>query len=83
MSMDKPTARPPDVVAGDEVLDGTDPHAGDDADWESHEARRARRHPRAVTAAVLEGSAAGLLLSTAMWCVVAAVAFALYKTLID
>ena len=32
MSMDKPTARPPDVVPGDEILDGTDPHAGDDAD---------------------------------------------------
>ena len=35
--MNNPTARPPEEVAGDEVLDGTDPHAGDEADWENDE----------------------------------------------
>ena len=82
MSMDKPTARASDVVAGDEVLDGTDPHAGDDADWESHQPAAPVATPEPSPLLFWRGLLLGLLLSAAMWCVLAAVAVVLYKTLI-
>ena len=82
--MDKPaSAQPRDVVADHEVLDGTDPHAGDDADWESHERAAPVVTPEPSFLLFWKGLALGLLLSTAMWGVLAAVGFALYKALID
>ena len=83
MTMDKPTARPPDVVADDEVLDGTDPHAGDDADWESHQPAAPVVTPEPSPLLFWKGLLLGLLVAAAMWGVLALVAFALYKTLID
>lgn len=80
--MDIPTsAWPAGVTAGDEVLDETDPHAGDDADWEDDELAAA------IILAALEpspllfwkGLLLGLLFSAAAWCAVAAVVFALYR----
>jgi hypothetical protein len=83
MTMDKPTARPPDVVADDEVLDGTDPHAGDDADWESHQPAAPVVTPEPSPLLFWKGLLLGLLVAAAMWGVLALVAIALYKTLID
>ena len=83
MSMDKPTARPPDLAADEDVLDGTDPHAGDDADWESHKPAAPAVTQEPSPLLFWKGLLLGLVLSTAMWGVVAAVAYALYKTLID
>ena len=82
--MDKPSStRPPDVIVDHEVLDGADPHAGDDADWEHHEraAPVVTREPSFLL--FWKGLALGLLLSTAMWCVLVVIGFALYKALAD
>ena len=63
--------------------DGTDPHAGDDADWESHQPAAPVVTSEPSPVLFWRGLLLGLLLSTAMWCVLAAVAFVLYKTLFD
>ena len=82
--MDKPpSARPPDAVADHEVLDGTDPHAGDDADWEHGEPAAPVVTPEPPPLLFWKGLVLGLLLSTAMWFVLAAVGFTLYKALIE
>ena len=82
--MDKSTSARPDVVAGDEVLEPTDPHAGDDADWEQHEPAAAPVGPAEPSPLLFwVGLLVGLLLSAAMWCVLAVVAFALYKGFLD
>ena len=63
----------------DDVLDLADPHAGDDADWGSDD-------PAAVTSGLerssllfWKGLLVGLWLSAVAWCVLAAVALALYN----
>lgn len=83
--MDNRTSARPEVVAGDEVLEASDPHAGDDADWEQHEAAAAAPIGPPEPSPVLfwVGLLVGLLLSAAMWGVLAVVVFALYKGLLD
>lgn len=79
--MDNLTSAQPAGPAAD-VLDETDPHAGDDADWEEDELA-------AAIAVALEpsfllfwkGLLLGLLFSAAAWCLLAAAVFALYKLL--
>ena len=81
--MDNPTARPPEEVAGDEVLDGADPHAGDEADWENDEPAAPIGTPEPSPFLFWKGLLLGLLLSTMMWCALAAVALGLYTALLD
>ena len=81
--MDKPTARRPYVVAGEEVLDGTDPHAAMTPTGRVDEPAAPVVSPEPSPLQFWKGLLLGLILSTAMWCVLAAVAFVLYKTLID
>jgi hypothetical protein len=78
--MDKPTSgRPADVAAGGDVLDEADPHAGDDADWEEHDlAAAVTIAPEPSPLLFWKGLLLALLLSAAAWCVLAALAFALY-----
>ena len=81
--MDTPTSgRPADIATSDDVLDEADPLAGDDADWQQHDlaaATASRSEPSSLL--FWKGLLLGVVLSTAAWCLLAALGFALYKAL--
>jgi hypothetical protein len=73
--MGKPTSAPPAHDA--DVLDETDPHAGDDAEWVDDDLAAVAAEPASLL--FWKGLLLGLLLSVVAWCLLAAVAIALSK----
>ena len=63
--------------AGDDVLDETDPHAGDDADWEQAHPADAVTEPSPLL--FWKGLVLGLALAVVAWGVLAAVLFVLLQ----
>ena len=62
---------------GDDVLDETDPHAGDDADWEPAELPAAVTEPSPLL--FWKGLVLGLALTVVAWGLLAAVIFVLLQ----
>ena len=76
--MDKRTsARRAGEAVGDDVLDETDPHAGDDADWEQAEPASAVTEPSPLL--FWKGLVLGLAFAVVAWGLLAAVIFVLLK----
>jgi hypothetical protein len=76
-----PSARPPGVPAGHDVLDETDPHAGDDADWADDDKRVAIAEPSPLL--FWKGLVVGLFLSVAAWALLAAIMVTVYAIVAD
>ena len=75
---DDRTVGPPDhLTSGEHVLDETDPHAGDDTEWEQVEPATPADEPSPLV--FWRGLVVGLLLSGAGWLVLALAVFAISR----
>jgi hypothetical protein len=78
--MDKHTsARRARDAVGEDVLDETDPHAGDDADWERAEPADAVAEPSPLL--FWKGLVLGLVFAVVAWGLLAAVLFVVLRLL--
>jgi hypothetical protein len=74
------SARSSPVEHRDDVLDETDPHAGDDAAWTDEDLDAAIAVALEPSSLLFwKGLALGLFLSAAAWCLLIAVAVVLYR----
>jgi hypothetical protein len=76
--MTEKAVRPPAADSPD-VLDETDPHAGDDFDWTDDSSPAAAGDPQPLL--FWKGLAAGLVLSLAAWGLLTAVAYTIFELL--
>lgn len=76
-----PSGRPAGIAKRDDVLDEADPLAGDDADWQQDDTAAATAPIEPSALLFWKGLLHGVLVATAVWCLLAALGFVLYRAL--